>query len=152
MESKKTRSIVAFLLLCLINLCVGSLYSWSVFAGPMGEYLNSVTEGGLSAGAMSLVFTVATAVGPVTMILGGKINDRFGAKWILFASGIMFGGGMILSGLAKDLGLLIVGYGVLGGLGGAMHIQLLSVQQLSISRKSAVWWEELQRPAMGSVL
>ena len=120
MNSKNTKALGAFILLCLINLCVGSLYAWSVFADPMGEYLNSVVEGGLPAGAMSLVFTVATAVGPITMILGGKINDRFGAKWILFASGILFGGGMILSGLSKDLGLLIFGYGVLGGLGGAM--------------------------------
>ena len=120
MKSKNTKSTVAFLLLCLINLCVGSLYAWSVFAGPMGEYLDGIVEGGLPAGAMSLVFTVATAVGPITMILGGKINDRFGARWILFAAGIMFGGGMILSGLSKNLGLLIFGYGVLGGLGGAV--------------------------------
>ena len=120
MNSRNTKAAVAFLLLCLINLCVGSLYAWSVFAEPMGEYLNSIVEGGLPAGAMSLVFTVATAVGPITMILGGKINDRFGAKWILFAAGIMFGGGMIISGLSKSLGPLIFGYGVLGGLGGAV--------------------------------
>ena len=26
---------------CLINLCIGSMYTWSVFSGPMAEHLNS---------------------------------------------------------------------------------------------------------------
>lgn len=28
---------------CLINLCIGSLYAWSVFATPMAEYLTMIT-------------------------------------------------------------------------------------------------------------
>ena len=27
---------------CLINLCIGALYAWSVFASGMAEYLSSI--------------------------------------------------------------------------------------------------------------
>ncbi len=28
---------------CLINLCLGSIYAWSVFSASMSEYLSSLT-------------------------------------------------------------------------------------------------------------
>ena len=99
---------------CLINLCIGSLYAWSVFAGPLLEKLNGL---GANLTSLSIVFTIANAVGPITMIGGGFINDRIGAKWVIFLGGIMFGLGMILSGRVNSLSMLIVTYGLLVGLG-----------------------------------
>ncbi len=61
---------------CLINLCIGSLYTWSVFAAPMAEYLNGLSGGALTAGSLAVVFTVANSVGPITLITGGFFNDR----------------------------------------------------------------------------
>ena len=34
---------------CLINLCIGSLYAWSVFAGPLAERINVLTGSSLTA-------------------------------------------------------------------------------------------------------
>ena len=99
---------------CLINLCIGSLYAWSVFAGPLLEKLNGL---GANLTSLSIVFTIANAVGPITMIGGGFINDRIGAKWVIFIGGIMFGLGMALSGRVNSLSMLIVTYGLLVGLG-----------------------------------
>ena len=99
---------------CLINLCIGSLYAWSVFAGPLLEKLNGL---GANLTSLSIVFTIANAVGPITMIGGGFINDRIGAKWVIFIGGIMFGLGMALSGRVSSLSMLIVTYGLLVGLG-----------------------------------
>jgi MFS family permease len=102
---------------CMINLCIGSLYAWSVFSMPMAEYINGLTGLKLNAGNMAIVFTIANSVGPITMISGGRINDKFGPKLVIFAGGILFGGGMLLSGFAKSVSFLEFSYGVCAGLG-----------------------------------
>ena len=56
---------------CLINLCIGSLYAWSVFAAPLANKLG----GGLTSADLGVVFTVANCVGPITMITGGRISE-----------------------------------------------------------------------------
>lgn len=102
---------------CLINLCIGSLYAWSVFSGPMVEHLNAVNGTALTAANLAIVFTVANSVGPITLISGGSINDRLGPKWVIFVGGLMFGAGMIISGFANSLAVLLIGYGLGCGLG-----------------------------------
>lgn len=102
---------------CLINLCIGSLYAWSVFAAPMAEYFNSLNGGNMTTADLAIVFTLANSVGPVTLISGGYINDRLGPRWVIAAGGVIFGGGMFLSGLASGMPMLLVGYGLGCGLG-----------------------------------
>lgn len=103
---------------CLINLCIGSLYAWSVFASPMAKYLSEVT--GSEIGSLAICFTVANSVGPITMILGGILNQKLGPKKIILIGGLMFGVGMIASGFVGSIGALIVTYGLLCGLGVGM--------------------------------
>lgn len=102
---------------CFINLCIGSMYAWSVFAAPMAKYLSQVTGATLTAGALAIVFTVTNSVGPITMITGGRINDTFGPKKVILVGGLLFGGGMILSGFANSLNMLVLAYGIVTGLG-----------------------------------
>ena len=116
MSVSKKRWLV-LLFACLTNLCLGSVYAWSVFAAPMAEYLGTVTGTVITTADLAIVYTVANSVGPITMISGGWINDRFGPKTVILTGGIMFGGGMILSGMASSVGMLMVTYGLLGGLG-----------------------------------
>ncbi|MBQ4546443.1 MAG: OFA family MFS transporter [Oscillospiraceae bacterium] len=103
---------------CLINLCIGSLYAWSVFVTPMAAYLSFVT--GSEVAGLAIIFTIANAVGPITMISGGFINDKIGPKWVIFIGGILFGLGMIASGFAKSVGMLLLTYGLGVGLGVGM--------------------------------
>ncbi len=102
---------------CIINLCVGSLYAWSVLAGPMAEYLSQLNNINLTPRDLSIVFIIANSVGPITMITGGKINDTLGPRMVILIGGLMFGGGMFLSGFAKSVGFLIFTYSILLGLG-----------------------------------
>lgn len=102
---------------CLINLCLGSIYAWSVFASSMVEYFNETLNLGVTAGDLAIVYTIANAVGPITMISGGWFNDRLGPKKVIALGGIMFGGGMILSGFANSVTFLIISYGIIAGLG-----------------------------------
>ena len=108
------------ILCCFVNLCIGSIYAWSVFAGPMEERLNSVYSAGLAVGALAIVFTLANVVGPFVMIPGGRINDKIGPRWIVLIGGLLFGGGYILSGFATSLPMLIVSYSIMSGFGLAL--------------------------------
>lgn len=102
---------------CLINLCLGSIYAWSVFASSMAEYFSELLGRGVTSGDLAIVYTIANAVGPITMISGGVVNDKLGPKKVIALGGIMFGGGMILSGFATSISFLIVSYGLIAGLG-----------------------------------
>ena len=102
---------------CLANLCLGSVYTWSVFATPMAAHLSALNGLELTAADLAIVYTIANSVGPITMITGGWFNDRFGPKKVIFVGGLMFGAGMILSGFATSVTHLIITYGLVYGLG-----------------------------------
>ncbi|SHO56824.1 L-lactate MFS transporter [Vibrio quintilis] len=102
---------------CFINLCIGSMYAWSVFSAPMADYLSQLNGAHITAADLAIVFVVANSIGPVTMISGGRINDTFGPRLVILGGGLMFGGGMVLSGFATSVTHLIIGYGLLTGLG-----------------------------------
>ncbi len=120
MKLEKKRWII-LIASCLINLCIGSLYSWSVFASPMAVRLSELYglsgTALLTASNLSIVFTVANSVGPITMISGGFINDKLGPKWVVFAGGLLFGVGLLASGFATSIPILVVTYGLGCGLG-----------------------------------
>lgn len=100
---------------CLVNLCIGSLYAWSVFAAPMAGHLAQLSGGAPQ--NLALTFTVANAVGPITMISGGLVNERLGLRKIIIIGGALFGAGMIASGFATSAGMLLITYGLGVGLG-----------------------------------
>lgn len=102
---------------CFVNLCLGSIYAWSVFSQSMAGYLSNLTGQTLTPGDLAIVYTIANSVGPITMITGGWFNDKFGPKKVILIGGLMFGGGMILSGFATSVNMLIFTYGIVAGLG-----------------------------------
>ena len=118
MTERKTNRTLVLIASCFVVLCVGSLYAWSVFAGPMAEHLSALT--GKEIASLAIVFTVANAVGPVTMICGGAINDRLGPKLVILAGALLFGLGMIGAGFSRSVAALIVCYGLGVGLGNGM--------------------------------
>lgn len=111
-DKKRWRILIAS---CLINLCIGSLYAWSVFASPMAEYLTELT--GKEIKSLAIIFTVANSVGPITMILGGVLNQKLGPKRVILIGGVLFGFGMIASGFVTSQIKLMFTYGLMVGLG-----------------------------------
>ncbi len=105
---------------CFINLCIGSVYAWSVFSVPMEAYLNSVHDQNLGDGSLSIVFMVTSTLAPIVMIIGGRLNDKFGPRWLIFFGGLVFGGGTFASGFATSMAFLVVTYGVGCGVGMGM--------------------------------
>ena len=102
---------------CVANLCLGSIYAWSVFSSSMAEYLTGYLGREITSADLAIVYTIANSVGPITMISGGWVNDKFGPKKVVLIGGIMFGLGMIISGFGTSISFLIVSYGLVTGLG-----------------------------------
>lgn len=105
---------------CLINLCVGATYSWSVFSGPLAERLTSLGAGSFSASDLGIVFTVYNFPGPVSMIAGGWLNRRFPVRRLIQAGSVLYIVGLLLCSWARTLGSLVVGFGLLVGFGVGM--------------------------------
>lgn len=54
----------------LINICVGSIYAFSIFALPLSKML------AVSMPEIMMAFTINGAIAPIPAILGGKLVDR----------------------------------------------------------------------------
>ncbi|MBP2637912.1 MAG: yhjX 3 [Firmicutes bacterium] len=96
----------------IINICIGTLYAWSVFALPLGKTF------GWAATSIALAFTINHALSPVAMIGGGYIQDRLGPKANVIIGGIMFGVGLFITGFVSSVEMLYITYSVLAGIGG----------------------------------
>jgi OFA family oxalate/formate antiporter-like MFS transporter len=113
----KTKRWLVLIASILINLCIGSGYAWSVFAKPMVAHLSAVTGVAVTAAAATLAFTISNLFGPVTMIIGGSVQDKFGPRWVIFAGAFIFGGGVFLTGFTTSTTWLYLSYGTMMGLG-----------------------------------
>lgn len=116
---------------CLINLCLGSMYAWSVFSPPMAAHLNALNgltgAEALTGASLAVVFGMANIVGPVMTLVGGYLHDRFGPNRMIFIGGLIFGGAMVLSGFATSLTTLILSYSLGIGTGtGFVYICTIS--------------------------
>jgi MFS family permease len=56
------------------------------------------------------------------MIPGSKLTDKLGRKWCLIVGLIIYGSGAVVAALAPVLGVLILGYSALEGIGSALMI------------------------------
>jgi MFS family permease len=106
----------------VINFCIGSGYAWSVFARPLTLYFSNLFGTPVAAASVSLAFVISSSIGPVTMISGGWLQDKFGPKWVMLVGGVVFGGGIALVSASQSLGWLYFAYGIMAGLGmGAVY-------------------------------
>jgi OFA family oxalate/formate antiporter-like MFS transporter len=94
-----------------INLILGLLYAWSVFKKAL------VAEWGWNDVTASLPFTVSAAIFAFTMIFAGRAQDKYGPRIIAILGGIMFGIGLMASGFSKNPAVMVITFGVLGGIG-----------------------------------
>jgi len=111
----KTKRWITLIVSCIVNLIIGTGYAWSIFAQPWSKFT------GVEIAQLGLVFGICNAVGPITMITGGKILDALGPKWVVFVGGLAFGGGIALAGAMTEGGSnsifwLFFGYSIIFGL------------------------------------
>ncbi len=95
----------------VMNICIGSLLSWSVYQKPLIDLF------GWSTSATSLNFSIMIFIESLAMIVGGKLQSRLGAQRLMFIGGIVYSVGVIATGFTNSLLFLYTTYGVLGGIG-----------------------------------
>lgn len=103
-------------LLCgiLLLACLGSVYAWSYFTKPLCETY------GWSKAQVSFVFSLAVAGLGLSAAYTGPLVSKVGSRRLVFRAAIFFITGYFVSALAlyfKNLYLLALGYGVIGGIG-----------------------------------
>ena len=102
---------------CVINLFAGSIYAWSVFGSALAARLTDLTGAAVTGADLALAFGLANGLGPIPMIFGGAVNDRFGPRFVIVAGGILMGLGLFLTGTAESATGVILSYGLFFGLG-----------------------------------
>ncbi|MEM3737183.1 MAG: OFA family MFS transporter [Candidatus Bathyarchaeia archaeon] len=110
MGAEKGRWIFVILGL-LINICMGTIYAWSVFRKPLESlFAASATES-------LLPFILFLALFGFMMPFSGKWMDKYGPKKVAMLGGVMVGIGWLLGSRSTNMALLSITYGVIGGAG-----------------------------------
>ncbi len=95
----------------IVLLCLGTVYSWSIFRKPLEKLLT------IGATDSLLPFTVLLVVFAILMPITGFYIERFGSRVVVAVGGVVMGVGYILSSFASNLALLVITYGVIAGAG-----------------------------------
>ncbi len=95
----------------IINICLGSVYSWSVFRRPIEEHLD-VTAAQSGTPYMFFLFFFA-----LLMPFAGRFIEKLGAKTVILVGGITVALGWLLSTFTTGIITLTLTYGVIAGSG-----------------------------------
>jgi len=109
-----------------VNLCLGILYAWSVWAKALinekmaGQPMTDALNAGwvyLTNAEAATPFSLCVLIFALFMIPGGRIQDKFGPKVGAITGGLFLALGCIIAGLSKSYAGLIIGFGIFGGIG-----------------------------------
>jgi OFA family oxalate/formate antiporter-like MFS transporter len=101
----------------IINLCLGAVYSWSVFVNPLTDYFSMNLGQTVTANEVLLPYSVILAVFAVTMALTGKYVETHGPRKTTIIGCILAGLGWLFASTASSTTMLSIVYGVIGGIG-----------------------------------
>ncbi len=101
----------------IINLCLGTVYSWSVFVEPLTDYFSTILGQTVTANDVLLPYSVILAVFAVTMALTGRYVESHGPRKITIIGCILTGLGWVSASTVSSIPMLSVLYGVIGGIG-----------------------------------
>ncbi|MFC4068718.1 MFS transporter [Actinoplanes subglobosus] len=108
------RALIAFALAQFICSFAGS--NMNVMITDISEDLGTTVQG------VQLAITLFLLVMAALMIPGGKLTDILGRKWCLQLGLLLFGTGALLSAVAPNLTVLVIGYSIFEGVGTALLI------------------------------
>ncbi|MDP4333324.1 sugar porter family MFS transporter [Curtobacterium sp. A7_M15] len=107
-------------------------YDIGISGGAGGFVAGDLHLGSFLEGAVVSGSTLGGAIGALA---GGPLADRFGRRWTLLLSGVLFSLGALVSAVAPDLAVLLVGRVVVGlGVGAAFVLMPVYIAELAPSR------------------
>ncbi|MWP71279.1 MFS transporter [Streptococcus pyogenes] len=121
---EKTKRYIIAIAWILLHLMLGSTYAWSVYRNPI------LQETGWDQAPVAFAFSLAIFCLGLSAAFMGNLVEQYGPRLTGTVSAILYASGNMLTGLAidrKEIWLLYIGYGVIGGLGlGAGYITPIS--------------------------
>lgn len=84
---------------------------WSVFQNPLISALNS------TASAISLAYSLVLAIMAITSIFAGKLQDKYGPRYVMIAGSILWGLGWLLTGFSQSVVQVYLTFGIMAGIG-----------------------------------
>ncbi|MDW7671618.1 MAG: OFA family MFS transporter [Bacillota bacterium] len=97
-----------------VNLMLGVLYAWGVISAALIDQL------GWTATMTQIPYMVACAVFALSMVPGGRLQDRLGPRPVIMAAAALAGIGFLMSGLFLTTIGLTVFFGIVFGMGMGM--------------------------------
>lgn len=94
-----------------INMVLGMVYTWSVFAAAL------VNELGFSKTQAQIPYTTAILALAFLSVPGGRLQDRFGPRAITTIGGVLASIGMIIAGFAGSITIFVLSFGLISGSG-----------------------------------
>lgn len=135
MNNKWTRAAIPAILL---HICIGSVYSFSLFAKPISDYI------GYSQSKVQFAFSLAIFFLGISAAFGGAFVEKDIHRSSLLST-LCFCGGLLITALAvhlKSLWLLYIGYGAVLGVG-------LGIGYLSPVKTLMLWFKDNKGLATG---
>ena len=105
-----------------IHLAIGQAYAFSVFNLPLSKLIGGAASapGDWKLSTLGWIFSVAIVILGISAAIWGAWLERVGPRKAMFVSACCFGGGFLVGSIGirtHQLWLLLLGYGVLGGIG-----------------------------------
>lgn len=101
----------------IMFLCMGTIYSWGVFQRPLVKVLEETSKNHVSSTMASMPYTVFLFFYAFTMPVAGMFIKKINPKILSILGSFLIGLAWILAGYAKSIELIIITYGILGGIG-----------------------------------
>ncbi|GAG71212.1 unnamed protein product, partial [marine sediment metagenome] len=95
----------------MIQLALGSIYSWGTLTVFISPYLSEIKE------LTVFIFGIGLLSFAITMIFAGKLQQKYGPRNIAILGGILMGGGVIISAFMTTFIGLFITYGIIFGAG-----------------------------------
>lgn len=92
-----------------INLALGVIYGWSVFAVAL------IDQMGWTKTQSQYPYTLACVFFAIFMIIGGRYVDKVGPRWVATAGAVLVGLGMMICSINPTVIVVTIGFGVIVG-------------------------------------
>lgn len=95
----------------LVQLCIGGVYTWSLFNQPLSDAY------GWDSNGVYLAYSMVIFIFALTTIVSGRLQDKYGPRKIATIGIILYSLGLMLTSTAESLWQLYLYYSVIAGVG-----------------------------------